>query len=296
MLGWARKASGCSTPWDGRPQRPPTDPATTGRRPTATKTSATTLTTWRHPNSRPVRSSSKAEIPRPTQAATASAAGARTTDSDGVNDPRSPRVAAKARPHDAHAVTHRRAAQVSLTPLPTSSGRAAPATRSHTTGEWAAGPTAKRMTSPQFGAEAPVTGNPKIATAPLPASTVPSTQGAASTRATATASTATRSTRHPGSRVPTRSEPTVQASAMAMTIGTTAGAKLDAAAMRAPRMAIWPDGRVRHLVPGSVPYGSTPAARASRQRDEREGGIGDEAVPAARAQRAVGQRELRGSR
>ena len=55
-------------------------------------------------------------------------------------------------------------------------------------GERAAGPMAKRMTSPQFGAVAPETGRPKMATEPLPASAVPTTQGAARTRATTTAS------------------------------------------------------------------------------------------------------------
>ena len=120
-------------------------------------------------------------------------------------------------------------------------------------GERATGPMAKRTTSPQFGAEAPATGSPKMATAPLPASAVPITQGAANTSATATASSATTRTRHhAGSRVPTRSEPTAHASAVRMTRGTTAGAKADAAAISAPRTATWPAGRLRHAGPAST--------------------------------------------
>ncbi len=55
---------------------------------------AAALTSWRHPNSRPLMSFSKAAIPRPMHIATASAAGASTTVSEGVKDPRSPRVVA----------------------------------------------------------------------------------------------------------------------------------------------------------------------------------------------------------
>ena len=125
----------------------------------------------------------------PMQAATASAAGASTTVSEGVKDPRSPRAAAKARPQDASAITHRRAAQASLMPRAMTSGSAAPATSSQTMGDRAAGPTAKRRTSPQLGAVAPERGSPKMATDPLPASAVPTTQGTARTSATTTAST-----------------------------------------------------------------------------------------------------------
>ena len=255
VLGWPMKARGCSTPWEGRSQRPPAAAAATGTRPSATKTRAETPATWRHPNSRPLRSFSKAAIPSPTQAATASAAGASTTDSEGAKDPRSPRVVANARPHDAQAVTHSRAAQRSRAPRPITRGSAAATTRSHTTGERAAGPMAKRSTSPQSGAVATAIGNPKIATEPVPASAVPSTQGAASSSATPTPSAATTSTRPAESRAPTRTEPTAQASAITTTSGTIAGAKPEAAAMTAPRMVIWPVGLLRHRGPRSRPRG-----------------------------------------
>ena len=58
-------------------------------------------------------------------------------------------------------------------------------------GEPAAGPTAKRRISPQLGAVDPVSGSPKMATDPLPASVVPTTQGKARTSATTTACSAT---------------------------------------------------------------------------------------------------------
>ena len=59
-----------------------------------------------------------------------------------------------------------------------------------------------------------------MATEPLPANTVPTTQGSARTRATTTASDAPpRSTRHVGSRAPTRTDPTIQATAVTRTIG-----------------------------------------------------------------------------
>ena len=119
-------------------------------------------------------------------------------------------------------------------------------------GERAAGPMAKRSTSPQSGAVAPAIGRPKIPTEAFPASAVPTTHGVASTRAVPTPSPATTRTRQAESRAPTRTEPTAQASAMTTTSGTTAGAKPAATAMMAPRMATRPAGRLRHLGPGST--------------------------------------------
>src|ERR1035441_4246362 len=106
----ARKLSGCSTPLAGRPQRPLAAPANTGSRPTVTAASANPLTTWRQPKAMPTRSFSKDEIPRPIPAATAMAAGTRTTDSEGVNRPVHPCVAANASTHEAEAIAHKRAA------------------------------------------------------------------------------------------------------------------------------------------------------------------------------------------
>ena len=89
-----RKLSGCSTPVTGKPQRPFVAPASTGSRPKVTATSASPLTTWRQPNAMPARSFSNDEIPRPIPAATAMAAGTRTTDSEGAKRPVQPCVAA----------------------------------------------------------------------------------------------------------------------------------------------------------------------------------------------------------
>ena len=137
---------------------------------------------------------------------------------------------------DASAITQRREAQASRVPRAMTRGSAEPATNSQAMGERATGPTAKRMTSPQLGAVAPERGRPKMATDPLPASAVPTTQGRARTSATITACTATTSTRHVGPRTPTRRPPSIQATAVTRTIGTTAGANPAAAAMTAPRM------------------------------------------------------------
>src|SRR5271155_4400811 len=116
-------------------------------------------------------------MPIPTHAATASAAGASTTVSEGVKDPSPPCEVTYAMPQDASAMTHRRAAQASLVPRAMTSGSAAPATSNQAMGDRAAGPMAKRMTSPQLGAVAPERGRPKMATDPLPANAVPTTQG-----------------------------------------------------------------------------------------------------------------------
>ena len=174
-------------------------------------------------------------------------------------------MAAKARPQDASAITHRRAAQASRVPRPMTSGSAAPATSSQTMGERAVGPTAKRMTSPQLGAVAPATGRPKMATEPLPASAVPDHPGQRQDqghphgldRHDEDAATSARAR-------PTRTEPSTQATAVTRTMGTTAGANAAATAMTAPRMATWPAGRLRHRGPGSTAKGATPAARARR--------------------------------
>ena len=69
-------------------------------------------------------------------------------------------------------------------------------------GERAAGPMAKRSTSPQSGAVAPAIGRPKIPTEAFPASAVPTTHGVASTRAVPTPSAATTRTRQAESRAP----------------------------------------------------------------------------------------------
>ncbi len=200
----------------------------------------------------------------PTQAATASAAGASTTVSEGVKDPRSPRDAAKARPHDPSAMTHRRAAQASRVPRARRSGSAAATTSSQAIGERAAGPTAKRMTSPQFGAVAPETGRPKMATDPFPASTVPITQGSARASATATACNATTRTRHVGSRAPDEDGPHHPGHRGDEDHGDDRGREAAAAAMTAPRTATCPAGRLRQRGPGATAYGATPAARARR--------------------------------
>ena len=150
----------------------------TGSRPTATKRSAPTLTSWRQPNSRPLRSFSKAAIPMPTQAATARPAGASTTVSDGANEPSPP--------------CERGVARCPTTPAPSPTGARprpawcpgrspgaapAPATSSQAMGERATGPTAKRMTSPQLGAVAPRWEGRRWPRIPCPASAVPTAQG-----------------------------------------------------------------------------------------------------------------------
>ena len=104
-----------------------------------------------------------------------------------------------------------------------------------------------------------------MATEPLPARTVPTTQGSARARATTTACRATTRTRQVGSRASSRADPSIQATAVTRTIGTTAGANPAATAITAPRMTTWPTGRLRQCGPGSTAYGATLAARARRR-------------------------------
>ena len=196
-------------------------------------------------------------------AATATAAGARTTDSEGVKLPSQPWELASASTQDARARAHRRAAQVRRRPVPSNSGRAEAPTRSQTTGERAVGPMAKRTTSPQLGAVAGATGRPKMLTAWVPASAVPTAQGAARRRATATAGTATPSSRPGRSAPPTTSAPTSRATATTSTRGSTAGAKDDAAAIVAPSRAMRPRRVNRHPRPSGMAKGATLAAWAS---------------------------------
>ena len=165
-------------------------------------------------------------------------------------------------------------------------------------GERAAGPMAKRMTSPQFGRRrAARRAGRRWRPTPLPASAVPITQGAASTRATTTASTATTRTRQPGSRAPTRSEPTAQASAGDED-------QRDHGRREARRRGDHgaEDGDLARpagcasAVPALDRVGRHAGRPGQAQGDEREGGVGDEAVPAARARarrRAAGDRGSR---
>jgi hypothetical protein len=182
----------------------------------------------------PTRSFSKDEIPRPIPAATAMAAGTRTTDSEGVNRPVHPCVAANASTHEAEAIAHKRAAHTRRTPFPSRSGNAAPASNSHTMGDRTVGPMAKRVTSPHPGAAAAEIGRPKISTAFFPARTVPTAQGAQSTTATPTALTASHMMRPAFWWCPAITEPRAMATATARVIGRTAGANEVARAMMAP--------------------------------------------------------------
>ena len=127
------------------------------------------------------------ETPSATPAATATAAGTRTTDSDGVKLPVHPWVAANARTHEAQAIDHKRAAHTRRIPLPSSRGSAEPATSAQAIGERTVGPMANRVTSPHPGAAAAEIGSPKIATECPPASTTPTAQGAQSRTARPTA-------------------------------------------------------------------------------------------------------------
>ena len=82
------------------------------------------------------------------------AAGTSTTDSDGVKLPVHPWVLAKARAHEAHAITHKRAAHARRIPRASSRGSAEAATNNQANGERTAGPMANRVTSPHPGAAA----------------------------------------------------------------------------------------------------------------------------------------------
>ena len=164
-------------------------------------------------------------------------------------------------------------------------------TRSQARGDRAAGPTAKRRTSPQLGAVAPERGSPKMATDPLPASAVPTTQGRARTSATTTACTATdehppgrlagaheERAQHPGHR---HDEHHGQHGRREGRRGRDDGAEED-------DLSGGPAPPVRSGLDG---VGSHAGGPGQAQRDEREGGVGHQPVPAARAECAVGQRE-----
>jgi hypothetical protein len=177
------------------------------------------------------------------------AAGTRTTDSDGAKLPIHPCVAAKARNHDAHAIVHRRAAQTRRIPLPSSSGRAEPATNAQAIGESTAGPMANRVSSPQLGAAAPEIGSPKIATECPPASRTPTTQGAQSSAATPRAFAVSAARRPARTAWPVQREPRANATAQTIVMGNTAGANEPAAAMMAPSATGWPDRPARQPWP-----------------------------------------------
>ena len=208
----SRKASGCSTPLAGRPQRPLNAPAATGRTPSTMATTATPLTTWRQLNTLPATSISKEETPRPMPAATARAAGTRTTDSDGAKLPVQPWVAAKARSHDRQASDQKRAAQTRRGPRPSSSGRAAAADQQPDHGRpgrrarWRSGrprPSWARRWTRWAARRSP--------TACAPAASVPTAQGEHRSRAPRRmASAATTRTRPAGAPVQVTTEPTNQ--------------------------------------------------------------------------------------
>ncbi len=158
-------------------------------------------------------------------------------------------------------------------------------------GERAAGPMAKRMTSPHPGAFAPAIGRPKIATDAFPASSVPMTQGAASTRATPIASAATtrsrqpalaRSDQHGAQRPGQRRDDDHRHDG-----GSEGRRRGDDGAE---------DGDLARRAAAPPRAGLDPVRRhtggaGQAQRDEGKRRIGHQAVPASRAQRTVGQRE-----
>ncbi len=137
-------------------------------------------------------------------------------------------------------MTHSRAAQAKRSPRPITSGSNAAATSSQTTGDRAAGPTAKRTMSPQPGALEDALGRPKMETDARPAHAVPITHGAKSASATRRDPIVATNSPRTASRAPTSNPPTVQESAAISTTGRTAGAKPVATAMTAPSSAICP--------------------------------------------------------
>ena len=158
-------------------------------------------------------------------------------------------------------------------------------------GERAAGPTAKRRRSPQLGAVAPDRGRPKMATEPLPAKAVPTTQGKVRTRATRTASSATTSTRHVGSRAADEDRshhPGHRGDEDHRHDGRREPGRSGDHGAEDDNLAGGPAPPARSRLD---PVRSHPGGPGQVERNERKGGEGDEPVPTARAERAVGQRE-----
>ena len=207
-------------------------------------------------------------MPRPMQAATARAAGARTTDSDGAKLPRSPCDGGQSQPHDCRGPgPQSRAAQTSRTPRPTDERQGggqhhAPGQRgTGRPGRWRSG--APRPSRARWRRSS---GQPEdLYRAASRPGRCPTTQGASSDAGETTTPAhghherPARSTR----AAPTMRAPRAQATAATSTIGTTAGANAAAMAMTAPRAAIWPE-RAR-------PPAAVPAARRRRAPCRRPG-------------------------
>ena len=195
-------------------------------------------------------------------------------------------------PHDARAVTHRRAAQASLVPRAMTSGSVAPSHQQPRDGRTGGRADGEADDLAPVGAVAPERGRPKMATDPLPASAVPDHPGQGQDQRHRPPPATPRRARATSARgAPTRSEPSTHATAVTRTIGTTAGANPAAAAMTAPRTTTWPDGPAPPVRSGLDRVGSDVGRPGQAQRDEGEEREGDEPVPAARAERAVGQRQ-----
>src|ERR1700722_7335116 len=186
-------------------------------------------------------------------------------------------------PQDASAITQRREAQASLVPRAITRGSAAPTTSNQAMGERAAGPTAKRMTSPQLGAVAPERGRPKMATDPLPASAVRTTQGRATASAPTPPPAPTTTTtplppQHPGHR--DDEDHGDDGRGKARRGGDDGAEDHDLGRGPAPPLRSGRNGIGLHAGRPGQP-----------QRDEGEGGIRHQPVPTPQAERAVGQGE-----
>ena len=201
-------------------------------------------------------------------------------------------MAAKARPQDAegHHPQARRPRQPRAPGDDERERRAAPPA-SQAMGERTAGPTAKRTTSPQFGAVAPETGRPKMATDPLPASGGADHPGQRQDEGhhhrlqrhhedapRRLARAHEERAEHPGHR---GDEDHGHDGRREARRGGDDGTEDD-------DLAHGPAAPVR---PGLDRVRGHPGRPGQAQRDEGEHGVGDEPVPAPRAQRAVGQRQ-----
>ena len=183
-------ASACihDTDWlkslTGRSQRPGSAETSVGTDPRIAMTEASTTTSWRHPNSTARRSSSKAAIPRPMEAATATAAGPNRINGSIARLPVHPRPMTQANTQKTRAIDQKRTAHRNRSPRASTRGTSAATANPHASGEPPIGPAAKRRSDPHDDASDAGTGTPRTDTAPHPAHSTPMSHGRQSTAAT----------------------------------------------------------------------------------------------------------------
>ncbi len=226
-------------------------------------------------------------MPRPAASASPAAAGASSVSTEGNPTSIHPRDAAQVTANGTAAIVHARVAHPRRQPRPITSARA-PATRNaQPRGAAPSDPVSNRKIWPSDSEPAPAGSTAAKPDQSPRGLKTPSDHGRLRTSATTTPPTATPRARHAPRHPPASTHASTKHSAVMSTSTTTNGTIATATATISPS----PSTSDFHRDRSGCGNGASPTREREAQEDPWHDGVRDEAVPAAVAQRVVGQRD-----